>query len=115
MFILEKQMNCVCGQLVPFDTYSSQVVRTGSKLKRKHFPTVTEYKYLPHKPAVGTVRQPLTCLSVEYTVTGAPVKQAAQLSTQTHYADAVWPHSVPNITSQATCYFTFIQKCTVLL
>ena len=82
--------------------------------KRKHFPTVPEYKYLPHKPVVRTVWQPLTCLSVEYTVTGAPVKQVAQLSTQTQCADAVWPHSVPNITSQAP-YFTFNQDCAVLL
>ena len=105
----------VCGQSVPFRTSSSQVVRTGSQWQRKHLPTVPEYKYLPNKPVVGTVWHPLTWLSVQYTFTGAPVKQTAQLSTQTQCADAVWPHSVANIMSQAPCYFTFHQEYTVLL
>jgi hypothetical protein len=103
----------VCGQSVPLRTSSSQVVRTGSQWQRKHLPTVPEYKHLPNKPVVGTVWQPLTWLTVQYTVTGAPVKQAAQLSTQTQRADAVWPTLCRIITSQARCYFTFHQDCSL--
>jgi hypothetical protein len=104
----------VCGQLVPFRTSSSQVVRTGSQWQRKHLPTVPEYKYLPNKPVVGTVWQPLTWLSVQLHIYSCTGKQTTQLSTQTQCVDAAWPHSVPNIMSQAPCYFTFHQDCTLL-
>ena len=120
LYLTSRRIVCVCVCVCVDNQYHSARIAAKSwerdqDDKGNICQQYPEYKYLPNKPVVGTVWQPLTWLSVQYTVTGAPVKQTAQLSTHTQCADAVWPHSAPNITSQAPCYFKFHQDCTVLL
>ena len=121
LFIFDKQTNCVSVD----NQYHSARIAAKSWERDQNDKGNTcqqypEYKYLPNKPVVGRVWQPLTWLSVQYAVTGTPVKHAAQLSTQTQCA---WCCMAPlcaeynvtgtlvtlHSTKTAPCYFTFHQ------
>ena len=64
VYCVTRKILCVHYRSVPWP--SVRIVGTRSQWSGKHLASVPEYEVLPSKPVVGTVRQLLVCIFVQY-------------------------------------------------